>query len=264
MSFLQALFFGVLQGITEFFPVSSSAHLTLLKNIFHLKTVGDTAFFNLTCHLGTTFSTIIFLRKEIKQIIFQKPKEMVYYFFALLPLAILYPILKNAVKAYSNQPLYLGFSFFITAILLTIAAFSPTKSVETDPKKLSSRKIKDVLFIGLMQALALFPGLSRSGSTIFAGAFRGWPLKAILTFSFLLAVPAILGGSFLEITSHLKQSPKESIAFSAYLTAFFASFIFGLATIRLIFALKSKKKLLYFAIYTFLMGIFSLFYFNSN
>lgn len=270
MSFLQALFFGLLQGITEFFPVSSSAHLTLLKYLFNLKDLQDPAFFNLTCHLGTTLSTIVFLRKEIISILFKKPKEILYFSLALLPLVLFYPLIGKSIKAYSANPHYLGFAFLVTALLLTIAAFSKTRktSTKTD-KKQRCKKSLDVLFIGLMQVLALVPGLSRSGATIFAGSFRGWSLKEILTFSFLLAIPTILGGSVIEIARHLKtQSLAQtqslgSIEFSSYLTAFLASFIFGLICIRLIFALKYKKRLLYFAAYTFLMGIFSLIYLNN-
>ncbi len=267
MSFLQALFFGILQGITEFFPVSSSAHLTLLKYFFNLKELNDPVFFNLTCHLGTTLSTIIFLKKEITSILFKRPKEILYFALALLPLIILYPLLGSFIKAYSAQPHYLGFAFLLTALLLTIAAFSKTQ--QTLAKKQSVRKTQDVLFIGLMQVLALVPGLSRSGATIFAGSFRGWSLKEILTFSFLLAIPTILGGSVIEIANRLKNqslTQTQSLAgieFSSYLTAFLASFIVGLICIRLIFALKYKKRLLYFAAYTFLMGIFSLIYLKN-
>ena len=267
MSFLQAFFFGLLQGITEFFPVSSSAHLTLLKYLFNLKELNDPVFFNLTCHLGTTLSTIVFLRKEITSILFKKPKELLYFALALFPLVILYPLLGSLIKAYSVQSRYLGFAFLVTSLLLTIAAFSKTK--QTLDKKQHVRKTQDVLFIGLMQVLALVPGLSRSGATIFAGSVRGWSLKEILTFSFLLAIPTILGGSVIEIAHHLKvQSLAQtqslgSIGFSSYLTAFLTSFIVGLICIRLIFALKYKKRLLYFAAYTFLMGIFSLIYLNN-
>ncbi len=287
MNFLQAFFFGLLQGLTEFFPVSSSAHLTLLKYLFGLN-IENPAIFNLFCHLGTVFSTLFYFRKKILVLLFQTPKKLIFYIAALFPLVLLYPFLNKLVKAYSQDPKYLAPAFLLTSLLLTLAAFSKTKKIKQqkiasglpNPASANKKELKhnfiDVIFIGLMQALALFPGLSRSGSTIFAGSIRGWKLQDILTFSFLLAIPTVLGGVFLE-TWQIFQMPTthpnltavsvlkiNEIGWGLYLTAFLASFIFGLLGLFLIFSLKNKKRLVYFAVYTFLLGIFSLIYFSQS
>jgi undecaprenyl-diphosphatase len=151
-----------------------------------------------------------------------------------------------------------------TSALLFFA--SREQPIELQDKKNNSslnRKIKDMLFIGFMQALALIPGLSRSGTTISAGCMRGWHIKNAVAFSYILAIPTILGGNVLEVMKlYLRKEPVMIMDPSKYIIGFAASFIVGMASIRYIFSITSNKKLLPVAWYCLILGILSLIYFN--
>ena len=128
----------------------------------------------------------------------------------------------------------------------------------------NKRKIKDVLLIGTAQALALIPGMSRCGATISASFIRGWKMQKAITFSFMLAIPTIIGGNILESIKmlKLKELNMPNISAPSYLIAFLSSFIIGLISIRFIFSLTDKKKIRPFALYCISMGIISFIYIN--
>jgi undecaprenyl-diphosphatase len=254
---LQALFFGIIQGLCEFFPISSSAHLSFFKYFFHISN-SNSIFFELICNLGTTFAAIIFLRKRLLNILKNDRKTILFIFLALLPLFPMY-FFFNSIKAFINKMELIGLFFILTSVLLFLASTLDIK------KKINSsnRKIKDVLFIGLMQTLALIPGVSRSGSTITAGCFRGWEIKDAISFSFILAIPTVLGGNVLEgLKIYLSKEKAPDINFLSYIIGFLASFFVGLYTIKFIFSIVHKKRLLPFAWYCFVIGVISLIYFN--
>lgn len=211
------------------------------------------------CHLGTLIASIIFLRKEILKIL--KDKKMISLFvFAIIPLFPFYFLLKFLVEFFS-KPSFLPFFLLVTSLILFISSKIKIRPIEQSTHK---RKIKDVLIIGLMQALALIPGISRSAFTISSACFRGWEIKEAIKFSFLLAIPTILGGSFLEsLKLFLKKEITYSLDISSYIIGFSASFFVGLFAIRYIFSIDSQKKLLPFAIYLFFLSIFSFILINA-
>ena len=249
VSFLESFFLGIIQGLSEFLPISSSFHIKMATKIF--KITPYSPLFELSCHLGTALSAIIFLRKEIKKIFLQKRIKILHIFIAILPLIPFYIFFRNFIQ---NIEL-LGLFLIISSLFL----FTTSLLKERKEKNSSlNGKIKDVLFIGLMQACALFPGISRSGSTISAACFRGWHVKEAISFSFILAIPTILGGSVLETLKFLKDKPTFD---HSVITGFFASFLIGLITIHFIFKIKSRKKFLPFAFYCLIVGILTLIYF---
>ncbi len=258
MTFLESLFLGIIQGITEFFPVSSSAHLKLLKILFNEKHLTNFYLFDLFCHLGTLVATIIFLRKEIFKILKEK-SDILIFFLAILPLVPFYFLLKPLLN-YLSDTRFLPFFMLFTSIILFISS-----SLEIKEKPLLSykKKIKDVLLIGLVQAFALIPGLSRSGWTITSAYLRGWKIQEAVRFSFLLAIPTILGGSILESFKYLiKTDMTYDVSFNCYLTGFLTSFVVGYFAIRYIFSIESNKKLKPFAWYLLILAFVSFIYLN--
>jgi undecaprenyl-diphosphatase len=242
MSLMQALILGLVQGVTEFFPISSSAHLRLAKWFLSIPDGEHLLFFDLSCHAGTLFALMIFLRKEIWEIL-TSWRKMALYFLALLPLIPAYFFLKP-VRVAASHPAYLGYALMGTALLLFIAS----KKIDKVPGK----KWKNVLCIGLMQTLALIPGISRSGSTISAARFCGWSWKEAAQFSFLLSVPTILGGEALEL---MKGHEGNLISLPCYLTGFLASFALGLICVRFVFWIYEKEIVRPFAYYCAALGI---------
>jgi undecaprenyl-diphosphatase len=255
MSFLQALILGLVQGATEFFPISSSAHLRMAKWLLGISDGEHLLFFDLLCHLGTLFALLIYLRKEIFQVLTSLEKIKL-FFLALIPLVPAYFFLKP-LRVAAADPSFLGYALMISSLLLFIA--DRKKEIVLQPLN-TSKKWKNVLCIGLMQTIALVPGISRSGSTISAARLCGWEWKEAARFSFLLAIPTILGGQFLEM---LKVHPASGVNYECYAGGFLSSFAFGLISVRFVFWIYEKEKVRPFAWYCLAAGLFAWTIFNG-
>lgn len=253
MTLIQAIILGLVQGLTEFFPISSSAHLRLTKYFLSIPDGEHLLYFDLLCHTGTLCALLIFLRKDILDVL-RNFKTMALYFLALIPLIPAYFLLKP-LRLLASDPAYLGFALLTTAALLFAAS---RKSLPTTPSL--PKKRRHVLCIGVMQTMALIPGISRSGSTIAAARFCGWEWREAARFSFLLAIPTILGGELLE---SLKNHPIETVSFNCYAAGFIASFVLGLFAVRFIFWVYETGKVRPFAWYCLGMGIFAMILFNG-
>ncbi len=252
MSFIHALILGIIQGLTEFFPVSSSAHLKLTQMLFHLPEKDQLLIFDLICHLGTVTALCLYLRKDLVTF-FSNWRNMKRVALAILPLVLMYFL---PFRHFFKGEIWIGFFLIFTSAFLFLSSRMTATTNEKAYKK------RDVFFIGCMQALALFPGISRSGSTISAACFRGWTLKQAIQFSFFLSVPTVLGGNILEL---LKASSKATstlwtLPFSFYLIGFTASLVMGSLGVRLIFSLANPSKLRGFAWYCLALGVFSVLY----
>ncbi len=257
VTFIQSLLLGIMQGLSEFFPISSSAHLKLLKIFFHLSENSDFHMLDLTCHMGTLITSIFYLRKEIIKAFFSK-KDLMHIFLAILPLIPIYLLTKN-IRSYLSQDRFLGFFLLFTSLILFASSYIAKKQIQIR----STSKIKDVLLIGCMQTLALIPGISRSASTITAANIRGWKLTDSIKFSYLLAIPTIIGGTIIETLKEIKSSSfTNEISISSYVIAFLSSLIVGFFAIRIIFSIKDAKKLKYFAYYLAVVGITTLIFIN--
>lgn len=245
MSFFQAIVLGIIQGLTEFFPISSSAHLRLAKWFMNIPDGAGMVYFDLICHSGTLLSLLIYLRKDILTVLTDL-KKIALYFLALIPLIPAYFLLKP-VRVMASEPAYLGYALMITAALLFAASRKkPTSSLKP--------KWPHVLCIGMMQTMALIPGISRSGSTIAAARFCGWSWREAVKFSFLLAIPTILGGEVLEMA---KGQTGSSVPFACCAGGFFASFSLGLVAVRFIFWVYETEKVPFFAWYCLALGLFA-------
>ena len=282
MSFLISILLGIIQGATEFLPVSSSGHLVLFYSIFGI--TENTILFSVLLHIATLAAVLYVYQKDIIQLI-KKPfcKTNCLIITATLPTVILALLLKNIVEgSFSGSSLIV--CFFITGvILLTSDYISRRKSKkETIPKEVikqnntTSKKTgfistqmfaalsvtnmkisyKQALIVGVCQGFACFPGISRSGSTIAGGLIFGIDKKEAADFSFLLSIPIILASLILESVEFTKYPSPMPFSAVEIILGCFTAFISGLLCVHLLLKIVKKQKLVWFSLYLFVLGIF--------
>lgn len=254
MSWIQALILGLIQGITEFFPVSSSAHLYLARILLHVDVQQSFLFFDLICHTATLFALLYYLKKDI--FLFFEWNYFWRFFLSLIPLIPAYFFLKP-FRIWATHHSHLGFFLIITSLFLFIASKNKEKGQD-----FRGSKWTDVLCIGCMQTLALIPGISRSGSTIATARWLGWNWIAAARFSFLLSIPTILGGQLLEWIK-MDHSEIFSLDWKLYLVAFISAFFSGLVSVHFIFSIYKKGKVKAFAWYCLSLGLFAIWFFHG-
>lgn len=238
-----AFFLGVVQGLTEFFPVSSSAHLKLAKMVFGV--TETPVLFDLSCHLGTLAALLWFFKKEVAEILISDRKKILYLSLALLPLFPIYFLLKTP-REYLSAPRFLGVFLMVTGLLLFFGQRFQFKK--------RGKMIRDLLLIGTMQGAALIPGLSRSASTISCAKVLGWSPNEAVRFSFLLAIPTIIGGNLVEMRRLVQSGElRESFNLECFI-GMATSFIVGMGVIRLAMHLLERDKLSVFAWYCLGLG----------
>lgn len=255
MNWFEALVLGLIQGLTEFLPVSSSGHLELGKYLFHINPDSN-FYFSVAVHGATVLSTVVVLRKEIADLFRgffrfrfnDETKYIIKILISMIPVGIAGIFLKDIIEAYFNGNMVsLGIQFFITAILLLIPMFIRTKE----------RPISywDSLIIGIAQALAVIPAISRSGATIATGLMLGNRKDEIARFSFLMVLIPVIGANLVEFKSGGFTSEGTSAA--VILIGFIAAFISGYFACKWMINLVKKGNLLWFALYCILIGIVS-------
>jgi undecaprenyl-diphosphatase len=249
MSYLQAILLGLIQGLTEFLPISSSAHLKVARSLMGIS--GDDVVFDLACHFGTVIALIYFFRHDISSLLFKDPKKLRFFIIALLPLVPVYFLLKPVRDWASNLNL-LGFFLLVTSLLLFLGG----KVRIRKPRK--SASLLDVFWIGVMQAAALIPGISRSASTISTARVLGWSAREAVRFSFLLAIPAILGGMSLEGWKVLHHTGPAPTDFGLCTAGFIAALSSGLAVVSRAITFLERGNLRPFAWYCLFAGLTSL------
>lgn len=253
MTYIDAIILGIVQGLTEFLPISSSGHLTLVQSLLGLDNLHDFVAFDLVCHLGTLLAILCVFFRPILSLINTQRTLLGQIILGTLPLFPLVFLIKP-IKSLFNQPEFLGFFFLITAFLLWCGIrFGKTQE--------SNNRWRDPLVIGLFQACAILPGISRSGSTVTAARLLGWSYEEALRFSFLLAIPAILGGVMIEMMQLIKSSAWPPVSPIAYIAGFVTSFTVGFGALRWLMRTASNK-FIYFVWYCFFLGIATIFYFN--
>jgi len=253
MDWIQALILGIVQGLTEFLPVSSSGHLEIGKAILGAN-VEESLTFTVVVHGATVLSTIIVFRNDILQLIkglfaFKWNEETQYVAkiaLSMVPVLLVGIFLKEEVEQlFTGDILMVGSMLLITACLLAITYYAKAKE----------RPITflDALVIGIAQAIAVIPGISRSGSTIVTGLMLGNKKSEIARFSFLMVLVPILGANFLDLIDSDLQST-ASIGVLPLVVGFIAAFISGLMACTLMINIVKKGNLLYFALYCFIIG----------
>ncbi|MCK5416461.1 undecaprenyl-diphosphatase UppP [Candidatus Parcubacteria bacterium] len=258
MEYVLAAIFGVIQGATEFLPVSSSGHLVLLHDFFDLDISSELSF-DIVLHFATILAVIIFFRKDVirllKSWIFslfgkknQDSKLAWLIILGTIPAAIFGLLLSDYIEKYLRNPFVVVFMLVFVGIL-----FFVFENIAKKTKEIESLNVKKVLLIGFAQALALIPGTSRSGATILAGLGIGLKREVAIKFSFLLSIPIILGANLKEMPEFFKVEMAES-ELMILTIAFIFSFISGILTIKFFLNFAKKYTLKSFAIYRFILA----------
>ncbi len=276
MDYIHALILGVVQGLTEYLPVSSSGHLELGQRILGIHS-DDSLTFDIVVHVATVLSTLVVLRKDVIWI-FQglfvplKPagtppvedplsrfsdsqKYALKILVSMIPIGIVGILAKDWVEAAFNGVHVVPVCLMVTAVLLTVSFYIRPREKETI-------SLKDAFIIGIAQAVAVLPGLSRSGSTIATGLLLGVKKEHLAQFSFLMVIPPILGEALLEGIK-LAKNPEE-FQWDVLAVGFIAAFVSGCLACKVMLALVKKCQLIWFAIYCALVSIAAFIWFGAH
>ena len=267
MDILTAIILGVVQGITEWLPVSSSAHLVILQHLFGYQ---NSVTFDIMVHAGTLLAVVLYFWKDVIMLIknffltfvevfkigkkaFTKDEDRRitwYIVIATIPIVVVGLALQDYVDEIFNSLLLVGIALIITGLWLI-------STIKKDGKE--DVNLKNTTIIGLAQAAAIFPGISRSGSTIATGMLQNMDKAKAARFSFLLSIPAV-GGAF---TLEFVKTPLHEMLLTPNLVGFFASFIVGILTIHFLLGVIKRGKFYMFAFYCWALGaavvVYSLF-----
>jgi undecaprenyl-diphosphatase len=266
MTIIEALVLGAVQGVTEFLPVSSSGHLVLVQKIFGIQE--PVLFFDTMVHVATLAAVFTVLRRDIWDILrrFFQPLTL-WLVIATLPAAAAALLFKDTIEEAFVSGSFLGFAFLITAALIFLAEFLfrgsgkpgglPAKLNGSDvPRGKDEMTWLDALIIGVLQALAIAPGISRSGSTLAGALSRRMDRDFAARFSFLLSIPAILGALVLQIRDLAKTTEAVSgIGVPELAAGTAAAAVVGFFSIRFMLKIVRERPLYGFSVYTALLGV---------
>ena len=259
MDWLQALILGLVQGLTEFLPVSSSGHLAIGREILGVQASEDLVF-EVTVHAATVLATIIVFRKQIGRLLaglfkFKYNDETDYILkicVSMIPVSVVGVFFKDYVEALFSSLYVVGGALLLTAALLFFSDRKSQAPASSLPAPRSGISWWQALVIGLGQAVAVIPGLSRSGTTISTGLLSGVRREDVAQFSFLMVIVPILGEAFLDVVGGDMAS--STIGFLPLAVGFVAAFLSGLFACKVMIALVKKAKLKWFALYCLLAG----------
>ena len=271
MSIIEAFVLGLVQGLTEFLPVSSSAHLVLVQHLLGFKE--PMVFFDVVLHLGTLVGLFIYFGDDIAHLIrdslygisyllYRKPMAKIAeiaphsrwalgILVASLPTGFIGIFFKDWLESLFGSLPAVGAALLVTSVILWL-----TRYFQKNERGMEESKYADFFFIGFLQGVAIIPGVSRSGSTIAASLFRGFKREEAFRFSFLLSIPAILGAGLVELKEGLSAGHQDWLSLGV---GFLTSAFFGYLSIFLLSRLVRQGKLHRFAFYTLPLGILILF-----
>lgn len=261
MTWIEALVLGLLQGLTEYLPVSSSGHLAIGSALFGIEGE-DNLTFTIAVHVATVFSTLVILWKEVAWIfrgLFKwqmntETRYVINILVSMIPIGIVGVFFKDEVEAiFGSGLIVVGCSLLLTSLLLTFSYYAK-------PRIKQEISIRDAFIIGLAQACAVLPGLSRSGSTIATGLLLGDNKATLAQFSFLMVIPPILGEALLDGMKIVEETSAATsdISTTSLLVGFLAAFISGCIACKWMINIVKKGKLIYFAIYCAIAGVITL------
>ena len=269
MSMWEAILLGLVQGIAEFLPISSSGHLSVVNNLFKISEEGH-MFFDVLLHLGTLASILIVYWQDLKEMFYEvisfanfgplagQPRErypqartFLMIVMATLPLFLILPINDMIENLYYNN-VFIGVAIILTGCMLYVSdKMKPGKKTERN------MTILDAIIIGLCQCVATIPGLSRSGATITAGIATGLRRDFAVKFSFLMSIPAVLGANILSLADAFREGINWA-SVPAYLVGMVVAMLSGIAAISLLKLISAKGKFGGFAYYCWVMGVLSI------
>ena len=251
ITIIEAIILGIVQGITEWFPISSSGHLVILQNLLGIT---EPIIFDVMLHFGSLIVLLIVFWKDLIEILKGLLKLDKYYInyvlmlgIASIPIAVIGLFFNDFIKGIFNSTKVVGVSLLITALVLFLSRYPEKKT-----KKLT---FLNTIFMGIAQALAILPGVSRSGSTISLGLIQGIKREEAAKFSFLLAIPAILGANLLELRN-ISQISNLGTLFISIITVI----IVGYLSLNFLLKLIKKNKFSYFGWYCLVLGLIVIFF----
>lgn len=247
MSTIQAIILGIIQGLTEFLPISSSGHLVLFQKIFGINE--PTLIFDTMVHVGTLAAVITVLWKEIFSLLKKPFQKLTWLLIAgTIPTAIIGIIFKDSFEALYKSGRTLGFEFLATGFIILFA-----ESLNTGRKNIRETSYLDAAFIGVMQGAAILPAVSRSGLTISGALLMGLDREFAAKFSFLLSIPAILGAAVFQ-TKDILEAGGGRIITAPIVAGTIAAAVAGYFSVRFMIVLIKKGSMRYFAYYVFAVG----------
>ena len=242
VSLIEAIILSIIQGITEWFPISSSGHLALMQQFFGFQNLPYDVFL----HFAGIFAVLFVFKREILKLLSFNRVSLKYIsllVIALIPAGLVGFLLSDWIENLFSNMTYLGIFFIVSGLVVYSTKFSIERKSDINNK--------DAWFIGLLQALAILPGISRSGITISAGLFKGISKRAAIRFSFLMSIPLILGASALKAKDLIVSNINLSILVISFIITFFVSLI----TIKLLIKIIKSDKFYLFGIYNIILGI---------
>ena len=257
MDCIEALVLGLIQGLTEYLPVSSSGHLAIGSALFGIQGEENLTF-TIMVHVATVLSTLVILWKEVDWIFkglfkFQMNDETKYFLnivVSMIPVGIVGVFFKDAVEdVFGSGLMIVGAMLVLTSVLLAFSYYAK-------PRQKEKISLRDAFIIGLAQACAVMPGLSRSGSTIATGLLLGNKKEKLAQFSFLMVIPPILGEALLDVVKAMKgEAVSAGIDTLPLIVGFVAAFVSGCLACKWMINIVKKGKLIYFAIYCAIAGV---------
>lgn len=266
MEIWKAIVVGIVQGLSEFLPISSSGHIALTQFLLGMREAGappeEDITFELVVHIGTFLSVVIYFRRRLWDFflsLFQKERTedrrmIVWLIIATIPATLAYFAFKDFFESSYNNPVLVGFLLIGTGVILLLPKIYRAPEGEFG--------LKHALWMGMAQALAVLPGISRSGSTITAGLMAGARPALAAEFSFLMFLPAIGGATLIKAKNLLDVAQGESGV--AYGAGFVAAFLSGLLAVYLVLSAIKRGRLEYFAYYCFVAGVAAIVYFSMK
>ncbi len=271
MTYFSAIFLGLIQGIAEFLPISSSGHLAFFQEVVAIFDTGDESiFFDVLLHLGTLAAVFVAYWAEIKALVLefftmigvrklpkgQKPDRLsrrmiLFIILGTLPLFLILPV-KDYVEGLYQNPIFIGCAFLGTGLILFLS-----DRLSRGSKTIKNASIVDVLLVGCGQALATVPGISRSGTTISVGLARGFSREFAVKFSFLLSIPAVLGANILSLIDAVQEGIDWTLM-PVYLAGVAVAAVSGYLAIRLLKYISQKGSFGGFAYYCWGIGLVTL------
>jgi undecaprenyl-diphosphatase len=256
MNWIEALILGLLQGLTEFLPVSSSGHLELGGALFGLEDPHNFFTFNIVVHGATFMSVVIVFRKDIASLVlnffrFQWNAEMKFTLLLLasaIPTAIVGLFFEDQIEhVFEGRVIFVGLMLLVTATLLFLTRFAPEKKEDIS--------LKTALVIGLAQTLAILPGISRSGATISTALFFGIDKGKAIRFSFLMVLIPIFGANFLKIIRLSEEAGSSTMDITPMIIGAVAAFVAGVIACKWMLNIVRQGNISYFSIYCVVAGI---------
>lgn len=272
MSTWMAVFMGFVQGVAEFLPISSSGHLSLMQHFFGFEEVDS--LFNILLHFATLIAVCVVYWKDIVEMVLEffrglaslltkrgsrevdRPPEarrlVMLVILGTIPLLLVVPI-EDKVELLGNSPIFVSIALLVTGFILFFS-----DRMARGKKNARTATVVDALLVGVAQAFATVPGLSRSGCTISAGMLRGFDRKFAVRYSFLLSLPAVLGATLLKVVKTVSEGGIDTTLLPKYLIGMVVAGVVGYFSIRLVQLLADKGKFGKFSIYCWIAGVVSL------